>query len=183
MLTNLIIGILIVIVLAALALWRVIHRIQVSNRLALRGRTIEARVTDIKREPRLFTQTGGAATTVQRQQYEDFLYAEWKDPLTAHVYTFRIKIANFFDFHIGEFITIRMNRENPNEYQLQSAKRNFAPGQPGPKRDLASHAYQRGYVPSSEGTKPQESEFQAEPVDEKPAATYPELLQEQSDIV
>jgi hypothetical protein len=179
MITNLIIGILVVMILVTLALWQVIRRWLVARRLALSGRVVEAHVTDIKREARLVAQTGGVATTFQRQQYEDFLYAQWKDPLTTHVYTFRVKIRDFSAFHIGETIAIVMNRNNPNEYKIHYSGHRSAAKKPMPKPGLSSHTYQQGYAASLERTKSHNDMSNSSSADEKPEAAYPQMLLEQ----
>ncbi len=114
-----IIGVLFVVLLAALAIWQIVSRWRTSMRLELHGRLIQAHVTDIKQEAHLVTQTGGATSTYQKLQYEDFLYAHWQDPHTQHIYTFRIKIPDFYQFSIGEEVPIKLNLHNPNEYRLQ----------------------------------------------------------------
>jgi hypothetical protein len=70
-------------------------------------------------ESRLVTQNGGPNSTMQKLKYENFLYAQWKDPHTQQICTFRIKIPDFYQFSIGEEIPIKLNFQNPNEYHLQ----------------------------------------------------------------
>ena len=113
------VGVLFIIVLIALTSWQITSRWQASRRLKRSGLLVQARITDIKSESRLVTQLGDRSSTIQRLHYEDFLYAQWQDPLTQQIYTFRIEIPDFYQFSIREEIPIKLNLHNPNEYRLQ----------------------------------------------------------------
>lgn len=116
------IGILILLGLGILLLLRTITRWRRYRRVEKYGFLIKAQVTDIKRESRLVTQTGGARTTFSKLRYEDFLYAQGQDPQTMRIYMFRVKLQDFYDFRIGEEIPFKVNPENQNEYHIIYSK-------------------------------------------------------------
>ena len=175
-----IIGTLFILLLATLAIWQIISRWLTYMRLELHGRLIQARVTDIKQETRLVTQTGGANSTYQKLQYESFLYARWQDPRTQQIYTFRIRIPDFFQFSIGEEIPIKVNLHNPNEYRLQ-----YSPDKPSvkkatPKSDTTYPDYREGYQVVHEEKDAQNSiGLAGKEIYESPQASYPQELPEQ----
>ncbi|HZU70967.1 MAG TPA: hypothetical protein VFA09_27065 [Ktedonobacteraceae bacterium] len=113
-------GILILSGLIILFLVRLISGYYKYRRVEKYGILILARVTDIKRESRLVTQTGGVASTFSRWKYENYLYAQGQDLQTQRTYTFRVKVPDFFAFKVGEEIFFKMNPENPNEYRISS---------------------------------------------------------------
>jgi hypothetical protein len=172
-----ILGVLFSILLICLAIWQIISRRQVSRRLTRSGLLVQARVTDIKHESRLVIQTGGATSTQQKLKYEDFLYAEWQDPLTQFVHKFRVKVADFYQFHVGEIIPIRMNTTNPNEYRIEYVQRTTQKSKP--KLDTLDHDYQQGYQGSTTKTQTQIYTFNDDTKYEEPKASYPQQLLEQ----
>src|SRR5579884_1509312 len=113
-----VIGALFIIGLVFLASWNTISRWLTYMRTKSRGILVEARVTDVKRESRIVVHLGGAASTGQKIVYENFVYAQWKDPVTQHIYLFRIKTKDFHKFHKGEDIPVRIDLKNPLEYFL-----------------------------------------------------------------
>jgi hypothetical protein len=113
-----IVGIIIALLLVGLALWQAMSKWRVYQRLEREGSLMQAQVTAIKQEPRLVAQLGSISSTYQKQQYESFLYAQCEDPISQNTYTFRIKIDDNSQFHVGEVIPIRMNKKKPNEYRI-----------------------------------------------------------------
>ena len=175
-----IIGALFIVLLAALTIWQIISRWRTSTQLARYGRSIQARVTDIKQETRLVTQIGGANSTYQKLQYENFLYAQWQDPHTQHTYTFRIKIPDFYQFSIGEEIPIKLNLQNPNEYRLQYSHDKPPVKKATPKSDTTYPDYREGYQATYEEKDAQNSiELTGKEIYENPQASYPQELPEQ----
>jgi len=175
-----IIGTLFILLLATLAIWQIISRWLTYMRLELHGRLIQARVTDIKQETRLVTQTGGANSTYQKLQYESFLYARWQDPRTQQIYTFRIKISDFYQFSIGEEIPIKLNLYNPNEYRLQYSSDKHYAKKAMPKSDTTYPDYREGYqVTHQETDTSNPIELTDKEIYEKPKASYPQELPEQ----
>src|ERR1700753_2138328 len=110
-----IIGLLVVVGFVLLTLWLILSRIRVFYRLRISGITVTAIVTDIKRESRLITPTGSAATTRQMLRYFNILYAKSENTELDRVYQFHFEIDNFHRFHVGEHIEVRVNPKNPNE--------------------------------------------------------------------
>ncbi|MBV9616725.1 MAG: hypothetical protein JO031_14830 [Ktedonobacteraceae bacterium] len=175
-----IIGVLFSIILIALAIWQITSRWQVYWRLKRSGLLVQARVTDIKSESRLVTQLGGRSSTSQRLKYEDFLYAQWQDPLTQQIYSFRIRIPDFHQFSIGEEIPVKMNLHNPNEYLLQYSSNKRSTQKAMPKSDTTYPDYRQGYQVDQQETNAQTSiELASEETYEKPESSYPQELQEQ----
>lgn len=179
-----ILGVLFIIVLIALAIWQLVSKWRFHRRLTLYGFTVQARVTDIKREARLVTQFDGLTSTHQRLKYEDFLYAQWQDPITQNAHKFRINIPDFYQFHIGEVIPIKMNRNNSNEYQIAYSKYTTSqkpsiPKTPLPKTEVIHHDYQQGYQVSILKPEAQKSVLSNSQDYEEPKASYPQQLLEQ----
>jgi hypothetical protein len=141
---------------------------------------VQARVTDIKSESRLVVQTGDATSTQQRLKYEDFLYAQWQDPLTQHIYTFRIRIPDFYQFSIGEEIPIKTNLHNPNEYRLHYSRSKHPAKKALPKSDTTYPDYQQGYQVAHQEIDTQGSiDLASAEIYEEPKSSYSQELPEQ----
>ncbi len=96
------IGILVLLLLLAFACWEILSRWLVYRRLQLHGILVQARVTEIKREGQLVTQTSGGVGTFQQVKYEHFLSAEWQDPFTQHMHIFsKAKFQILPNFMLG----------------------------------------------------------------------------------
>lgn len=164
--------------LMLLAGWQILYRWRVYRHLQTHGRIVEARVTDIKREAHLAMAVG--ISSYQRLKYEDFLYAQWQDSVTQHCYNFRIKIPDFYLFHVGEPVFIQMNPHNPSECRLhyRSSKRSVTK-RPVPKSEVVYQEYEQGY----QATTPPENISAGRDIEyEQPQASYPQQLPEQKQL-
>lgn len=172
------IGIFLAILVLSLAVWEILSRWRKYRRLRLHGMLVQARVIDIKREPRVLPAGGfisayGIISPVQQVKYEDFLYAQWRDPSTQQVYLFRAKIPLAYQFHTGELIMVRMNSENPLQYHIQFSR----------KKRTVRKALPHWDVPSNRDVQERDLtsmyEIPAQNDEEQPKASYPQQLPEQ----